>query len=303
MADEPPLIGFEGELTYIQIDFVPGEGDPARVFRAMAQLIDAFYQVDRDLAHAVNASSEPALRLERVEEGSVRAWLRTIVRQFDDDALENLDWRPLIGQYLVRGKHAMLRWLGEHDKLETRGEVVALQRELQDLVPQLPGGNPLLALPVPSDRLLLEVQEITNALNELEPGETVIYVSPLDTTPLATDLRLSSDEIEDLLTQEVVPSENELHLLVKKPDYLGNSRWEFRLEDRSIEAKILDKPWLEQFRAGHVRLRPGDALRAKVRSEVHRGFEGQTVATRYYVLEVLGVVHGDDSGQMTFLDT
>jgi hypothetical protein len=33
--------------------------------------------------------------------------------------------------------------------------------------------------------------------------------------------------------------ESEHRLLVKKPDYLGNSRWEFRLDDRAIEAKVM----------------------------------------------------------------
>jgi len=81
---------------------------------------------------------------------------------------------------------------------------------------------------------------------------------------------------------------------VKKPDYLGNSMWEFRLDDHPIEAKILDEAWLERFRRGHVPLRPGDALDADVRSELFRGFEGNVVVTRYFVQRVHGIVRGSN---------
>jgi hypothetical protein len=155
---------------------------------------------------------------------------------------------------------------------------------------------------VPTDRLLTEIKQITDAVAGLEPGDHVVYVSSIDETPLDTSLRVSSDEIERLLTEEVLVSESEHLLLVKRPDYLGNSRWEFRLGDRSIEAKLLDNAWLEDFRAGRIPLHPGDALRALVRTEVYRGFEGQIVATRHQVLKVIDVVHGEGETQISFLD-
>jgi hypothetical protein len=64
----------------------------------------------------------------------------------------------------------------------------------------------------------------------------------------------------------------------------------------------VDNLWLEDFRAGRVALHPVDALRALVRTEVYRGFEGQIVGTRYSVLKVAEVVHGEGVTQISFLD-
>jgi hypothetical protein len=283
--------GFEDGLAYLQIDYPPETDDPARVFRAMAKLIDAFHQIDRDLAHAFSPNLEPVLLLERVEAGSLRAWIRTVVRQMDDDALRNLDWKPLVGQYLVRGKHAFLRWLDDKEHISNRSELLQLQASLAELNPSEPA-DVLLIEPVPAAKLLHDARLLVAATEDLRDTDIVTYVSDADETKLSRALQLSSEEVESLLTDEVVRSNTRTLLLIKKPDYLGASRWEFRLADRPIEAKILDEAWLARFREGQYPLRPADALDADVRSELFRGFEGNVVGTHYFVEHIYRVVHG-----------
>jgi hypothetical protein len=57
----------------------------------MAGMIDAFARIDRHVARAVSVSVEAQVILERAEAGSIRAVLRTILNQVDDDALRTLD--------------------------------------------------------------------------------------------------------------------------------------------------------------------------------------------------------------------
>lgn len=287
-------------VTTIQIDYAPTSPDPARVFRAMAKLIDAFQKVDRDLASSVSVSIEPILLLERVEAGSVRARLITALRQVHDDSLLNLDWKPLVGQYLVKGKHRLLKWLERNPEITSRSQVLELQGELLDIVPIPTPGNLQLPAPVPPAALLEDIKAIAEARDELQPGDSAVYEAGGDSSPVQAPVTLSSERIEQLLTQEIVITEHEMLLLVKKPDYLGQSRWEFRLDDHTIEAKLQDDAWLARFKAGHIVLRPGDALRAVVKSEAYRGFEGNVVATRYYIRQVLGVVHDQDTQQTDF---
>ena len=285
------------DLTVIQIDYEPRTPDPGRVFRSMAALIEAFHDLDRDLARAVTVSVEPEVLLERVEAGSIRAVLRTVLRQIDDDAIRNLDWKPLIGQYLVAGKHKLLKWLDGRHAVQTRAEVVDLQRELVALAPHSVEDRLLPPADVPLNRLLADIERISVGVVELRPDDSAYYVSASEVTRVETAIRLTSDEIELILTQETVTSDSELVLLVKKPDYLGQSRWEFRLGEHPIEAKMLDEPWLERFRSGHVVLRPGDALRALVRTQISRGFEGNVVAIRYEVLQVREIISGGTEEQ------
>jgi len=303
MTSPTSSFGFEEGLAFIEINYPPETDDPARVFRSMAKLIDAFHQIDRDLAHAVGAGFEPVLLLERVEAGSLRAWLRTVVRQLDDDALKNLDWKPLIGQYLVRGKHRVLQWFDGKEAIQGRPDILQLQGSLMEIIPPA-DAEVLLIEPITPERLLNDIKLLTEATQDLRPTDSVRYVSEQEETVLPTDLRLSSDDVEKLLTDEVLQSQSRTVLLIKKPDYLGNSRWEFRLDNRSIEARILDEPWLRRFREGHIPLRPGDALDVDLRSELLRGFEGNVVGTRYFVEYVHDVIHGsvDVQGHLAFED-
>lgn len=296
----PQLTGNE-PVVIIQIDYEPATADPARVFRAMARMIDAFQRTDRDLAAVVSASIEPVLLLERVEAGSIRARLITLLRAINDEGLLNLDWRPLVGQYLVRAKHRALRWLERHPTIESRAQIIELQQQLLSEVPPVPAGHLFLPAPVPPAALLEDLRSLSDAVSELQPGDQALYEAAGESTPISAPFGLSSEKVEELLTQEIVVSESELLLLVKKPDYLGNSRWEFRLEDHAIEAKVQDEAWLERFQAGRIVLRPGDALRALVRSEAYRGFEGNLVATKYYVLQVREIVHQQESEQSDLL--
>lgn len=297
------MISYSSELrgdepvTVIQLDYPPATSDPARVFRAMALLIDAFQQTDRDLASAVSVSIEPVILLERVEAGSIRAKLVTLLREVNDDSLLNLDWRPLVGQYLVRAKHSALRWLERNPQITARAQVLELQQELMRDVPAVEQNQLLLPAPIPPSQLLEDVRALADAMAELGPEDSVTYEAGGETTEVVAPRELTSEQIETLLTEDVAVQEGEMILLVKKADFLGNSKWEFRLDDRIIEAKVLDEAWLGRFHAGKVSLRPGDALRAQVRAEAHRGFEGNVVSTKYFVLLVRGVVHDDQMQQ------
>lgn len=285
-------------LAYLQIDYPAETEDPARIFRAMAKLIDAFYATDRDLLQNISGSLEPVLYLERVEAGSLRAWIRTAVRQLDDDALKNLDWKPFVGQYLVEAKHRLLRWLASDVASRSRGDLSNLQRELESIAPAA-SSDVLLVQPLPAPILVQDLRLIADATEDLKPGDTLRYVSETQETAIADQLKFSSEEIRELLTDQVFATENQLVLLIKKPDYLGNSRWEFKLGDHPIEAKIVDQRWLDEFRAGMVPLSPGDALRAQVRIEVFRGFEGNVIDRTYTILRVLDVVRSDHPKQST----
>lgn len=288
-------------VVVIEIDYPPASPDPARIFRSMAALVEAFQAFDLHVARSTVPSLEVQLLLERVSEGSIRGFFRLLLEQLDDDALRTLDWKPLVGQYLVKAKHALLRWLEKRDRILTRDELIELQEILAKLAP---GGLVIGLLPpgtVPLETLLVDIQAISKGVRELRETDDAIVRSSIDKTPINKSFRLDDVEIARLLIKDTILANDELVLPVKKPDYLGRSMWEFRLGDHNIEARISDDTWLERFQRGDIPLAPGDAIRAVVRTEISRDYEGDVVDIHRTVLEVRGVVRGPHAEQQRLI--
>ena len=92
-------------------------------------------------------------------------------------------------------------------------------------------------------------------------------------------------------------------LKVKKPDFLGNSMWEFNHEGHPISASILDQGWLADFREHGLGVRPGVALRALVRVEASYDDDSEALPARYAVLKVYEVIPPKPPSEQLYLPT
>ncbi len=79
-------------------------------------------------------------------------------------------------------------------------------------------------------------------------------------------------------------------LLVRKPDYLGDTLWEFRHGRQTIEAHMLDEHWMECFRDGREVITPGSALECIVGYQYGYDEKGDLVTEKHDVIEVIHVI-------------
>jgi hypothetical protein len=98
---------------------------------------------------------------------------------------------------------------------------------------------------------------------------------------LAERFSVDADRIEELLTDRALEDTLTEILIVKKPDYLGSSMWQFRYGNKNVEARMADQEWLERFQTRGVELHPGDAIRARVHAVVKYDKGGHLLSERY----------------------
>jgi hypothetical protein len=281
----------------IEIDFEPETGfDPARVFRSMTQLIDVFQGLDMRLAASVDSSIKPLLMLEDIEAGSLRTWLRNQLSTVDDDVLKQGDWKKVMGAYLVRSRHIIVRWLDGKGQIVSKGDVEELERELLNAaqeteVRQIPAYEP-----IPRRDLLEEIQNMSVALSHLEDADKASLITAQGKVEFNLEFRINTETIDELTVQESISHEEEMILKVKKPDFIGETKWEFVYE-RAIEAKIMDADWLTRFQNGDEPISPGDSLRAIVHVDVRYGFEREVVSRDYRITKVIRVLHREKPEQ------
>jgi len=147
--------------------------------------------------------------------------------------------------------------------------------------------------------LLSDISAMKAALNNLDEGDTAILISNEGKSEFNRILVISDDVVRDIMTREMIVSESERILKVKKPDYLGTSKWIFKHSGHPIDAKILHEEWLQQFQTKTISVQPGDSLRTIVREETLYGYNNEIVDTKYEILKVIEVIERPKSSQGT----
>jgi hypothetical protein len=275
----------------IEITFTPHSDAPGRVFRAMTALIDSFQEIDAFLANSIATGLKPSTLLEDIESGSLRVWLRNVLESVDDDSLKSGEVKKILGAYLVKAKRIMVNWTERRTTVDSQGEVQELRQELLNAAADTDILRIPTYAPISSIEIVRSIEMITNAIQPLAEGDSVAYLSPETRVEFNRSFQVVPNALTDLLVKESIKSETPMILMIKRPDFLGDSRWEFRHEKRVFDAKIQDSEWLFDFRSGVVLLLPGDALRCIVRSEVRYGYDGEVVDSKQEIIKVVEVIH------------
>jgi hypothetical protein len=281
----------------IEIDFKKGAGDPSRVFRAMSDLISALHDVDRALIGTIDTRLEPLLLLEDVETGSIKSWLRQALESVDDNALKTGDWKAVVGHYLVKGKHIIINFLSEETQITNAQQITDLETKLLNAAEET--GIKQIPVYVPPSRkqLLQGMESISEALSPLMPEDKASFSSTEGTVDFNLTFSIAPEQIEDLITSEIIETPTPMIMKVKKPDFLGESMWDFRYDNRTIEVKIMDAQWLAAYQSGKVPVNPGDAIKANVLVVVRYGLDREVLSTQYSLIKVLEVIPKDRTEQ------
>lgn len=275
----------------LTINFPSGLKNPQRIFTAASECIAALQECDAMLLKSFPSSIRPVFVLEQVENGSLRIWLKQFLESIDDDALKNLDWKPAIGKYLVKGKYLLLKKLEGRKSLPEPLVLKQLSGELHELAKETDVLNMPAYSRIPEIELARQAQKISTALSRLEPGEHFALSGDDGEAVIDAEFRVTDNDIESLMVETTLENTTELFLMVRKPDFLGESKWDFRFNKRPLSVSIADKEWLSSFQAGEIDIRPGDALHVKMMEKVLYDSTGEVVSEEQTIIEVKDVIH------------
>jgi hypothetical protein len=280
----------------IEIDFQSGTDAPSRVFKAMTALIDAFQIIDRELANSV-AKIEPVLLLEDIETGSIKTWLKTQLESLDDQSLKSGEWKKVLGIFLVRAKYIIIDYLSDKATISSKGELEELQGKLLEAAKQTDILSIPTYRPMPLEHVADSIRMISLATQPLKESDLARYLSSEGNIDFNLSFRIKAESFDAFIVREIITNQTTLILKVKKPDFLGDSRWEFRHENHAMEVGMADFEWLQRFRQRAIVLRPGDAIKALVETSVKYSFEGEVIGTTHTILKVLEIISVENASQ------
>ena len=287
-----PMPPADADFSF-EIDFKKGIGRPRRVFDAASELIEAFEILDEALIQSVDNKMRPLLVLEDVEAGSIRVWLRNVLTRTEDDALKTLDWKPLIGRYLVKSKYLVLDFLNDEnnankpklDILKDGLRRIAEETDIKHLPDYAPINEP---------KLLASMDQIQSAKRELVSGDKLTFEAEGRSLTVKLDSIWQPSENIEVGKEGIkeTESEGEIILTIRKPDLLGSSMWLFGHGRSSVSANISDENWLFDFHSRKIPLYSGDALRCKAKFTFVYDENGTLLEQKFEILKVLEIIKG-----------
>lgn len=284
----------------LKIDFVRHSTEPARVFHSMAELIDATTSYNTALASSLAIAADVELLLEDVQAGSVRAFLRNVLKMVDKEALRDGDWNKVIGRFLDNGREYLLGRLEEQPAIDSPKQLEVMQADLMKIASTTDLIHIPAPRPIPISNILTSIKSISQATSYLRDDDHVFYSVETHVIEVTKAVQVSDDLEQAILTRETNSNVVEAILKVKKPDYIGHSRWELYYSQHPIKAPIEDTDWLSSFQAAKQDLNPGDSLKARLEITTSYDYTGQVIGHRFRVLKVFGIIPGENHSQLEF---
>lgn len=277
----------------VQLAFEPHAHDPSRIFRSMGKAIDAFKKLDVMLGRAIHSSAHVTQALEALETGSIFTRLQSVL-EFDesDDLEEEPPDESAAEAYVEDGRVELLDSMRDNPEITDVRQLDAIRQRLYGVAERC-GLAGRFSYSAPQDNELSETIESIEAANEsLEPHERFTYTSQQREVEVPRGTRLSTDEIAESRVEQTIENDVTLILKIKRPDFLGTSRWDMKHGTKTIQVRIEDDEWLADFHAKNAPVTPGDSLNSQVLVREQYDRFGELVKEDYVITKVNAVIAG-----------
>lgn len=281
--------------AWLVIEFERYTRDPGRVFRAADDMIRALGAMDDDLAAGFGIAIKTEPLLLDIQAGSLKTKIGTFIKDIPDEILAKGEVRPIIGHFLVRAKHEVLKALSPSPEPDFK--ILLPRVQLAIAHEARATGIDGLGYTPPSTPVIAEhMRAAAHATQTLNAGDSMRYEAAGDTTFLEPSPNLDDAAIDAAIIAQELTSTARMLLKVKRPDFLGDAQWDFRHGSNLIKAKITDTAWLDEFHARRVIVQPGDALEADVCVVGRYTADGELLRATHTVIRVVQIVRSDHGG-------
>lgn len=274
----------------LKLEFNKDTEDPSRLFRSFADLIDSIKELDTTLAKTINTSVSSKIYLDDIEKGSLigKLWNHLVINE-DNKLDDNYTSEEIINDFIDESRSKSLEFIesgksqvADLENLVNEIDVIAKEKGLANTFNY--------AKPEILD-LAKNLNEINDAVNKLEDDEKFIVKNAKNKTEVITKGtdKINIEDVERALTTEEINSESIIYYKIKRPDFLGDSQWEFKHGTKTLKVKILHENWLEDFHKGNIIVVPGDSLKVKIKQNFKYNKNGYLISEKTEIIEVIEI--------------
>ena len=287
---------YKDNQFFITVEYEKLESNQEQIFLGIAKLIEGLQYADKQLVGCIAKDIEPVVLLDNIEQGSIKIFLRSVIESLPDEGLEKCDIKRIIGAFLVKAKYAILKATSQNEPIQTH-QLDQLEKEI-DAYAQDTGTSTLgCYTQVDRESIITSMARITDAVDTMRPSDRVKFEAEIggsvQTISIPKELQVD-DSVTDSLAKHEEINQNTFILKINKVDFMGNSKWEFRLGKSKITAHIEDEEWLKRYKTGKIVLVPGDSLKVLMEVKMQYGKGYDLICTLFKIIKVLDVIHTEE---------
>jgi len=282
------------EKSTIGIDFVPETESPLVLFDSLIKMFSSIIDINTELVKKIDPLIEIKFLLVDISHGSI--WTnylkQIIIPEKDDNVTVYPEGKGNIPDYTRFSQGRIIDTLSNANGQLIKNENI---NEIHDTIVKYSHMTGVNENPnyKPPNKLVL-----ANAIDSLGKSTTILAASDKyyfqdkyekkEIRKIYTEI--DYNEIKREMTKKKVETTIHIKLKIKTADFLGRSRWKFKLDNNNtIEAKILDEDWLERFHAQRENIGPGDSI--EISGTVIDSYDdfGNLIYSQYIILKVIKV--------------
>jgi len=271
----------ETQNICIKIDFEHDSENPQRVFESMSHLISSIEFFHACLLSSVSSETKSKFLLADVKEGSIESWLSPVVT--GDKPNET---KSRLVSYLNKCTETVLEFISEKDTITSIDELDTLEKRISDTAKSMYIEDFPNVFYLDKYRLLKGYSEIGKATKSLNEVDEAYFKTEKSNKKINKGFHLSDEDLQALVVERVEESPSTETLIIKKPDLLGRSMWDFIRNKVTISAKLRDENWLNRFHQRLEVIAPGDGLYCDLMTVIYYDKKDVVIDMKYEVVKV-----------------
>jgi hypothetical protein len=218
-------------------------------------------------------------------------WNELIISQ--DGQIDDTPESEKIEEYIEESRAETLKFIA--DKKSSVKDLENLKNTISEIASQKELTESFNYAELDLLKLAKSINSINNSTDKLNTNESFELKSENTVVKeiVAGTNKIDIEDVEEALTENEIVNESEMFYLIKKPDFLGDSAWNFKHGTKSVTVKILHQEWLEEFHSGKVPVVPGDSLNVLVRQTSKYNRNGYLISDKLEIIKVISVIHNN----------
>lgn len=235
----------------IKIDYVPGRDDLANSLLALSKIVEGHRNIADILlkASGEDETVSTSVEMQNIEKGSIKLVFKKIFKQkngkiIQDEALNN---------FINNATGTLTSFVNSNDEVK-KENINIIRNELLSDYNRAGGLNPLSVDSIKDEQILNCLKALVLPKGLLGRAQTVKVKFLGQSYDMNPKFFVDEEKIDREYFERDAFYNQKISIQIKKPDYLGASKWSVVYNEKSVEAKISDDAWLKKFQNSELSL-------------------------------------------------